>query len=66
MTRITVILHDDEREALQVLSKIERRHIREQAAVLIRCELERRGMLVETDVSTNPQNNEVQDAKNPG
>jgi len=46
MTRLTVTLLDDEKKALQILSQEERRHIRDQAAVLIRCELERRGLLV--------------------
>lgn len=52
MGRITVFLHEDEREALHLLAEFERRHPREQAAILIRYELERRGMLLETAVAS--------------
>lgn len=62
MTRMIVILHEDEHRALHILAKTERRHPREQAAVLIRCELERRGMFAEMAVATEPQIEERQDA----
>jgi hypothetical protein len=47
MSRITVNLHTDEQKALQSLAQVERRHPRQQAAILIRRELERRGLLPE-------------------
>lgn len=43
--RITVTLAADEREALRALAFQERRDTRQQAALLIRHELERRGLL---------------------
>ena len=43
--RITVTLAADEREALRALALQERRDTRQQAALLIRRELERRGLL---------------------
>mgnify|MGYP001249560021 CR=1 FL=1 len=43
--RITVTLAADEREALRALAFQERRDTRQQAALLIRRELERRGLL---------------------
>lgn len=46
MTRIMVTLRQDEREALRVLAERERRDPRDQAALLIRGELERRGLLL--------------------
>lgn len=58
MTRLTVTLLNDEKRALQILSQEERRHIREQAAVLIRCELERRGLLLETAVTSKQTDSE--------
>lgn len=58
MIRITVSLHDDEKRALEILSQKERRHPREQAAMLIRCELERRGMLSETAVKEEQHAND--------
>ncbi len=45
MARITVTLSDSERHALQVLSERELRNPRDQAALIIRAELERRGLL---------------------
>jgi hypothetical protein len=45
MARLTLTLFDDEQNALRALSQKERRHPREQAALLIRRELERRGLL---------------------
>ncbi len=46
MTRITVVLRDDERRALLVLSEQQRRPPREQAAWLIRKQLEALGVLI--------------------
>lgn len=46
-SRITITLDDAEAEALAVLAQRERRHPREQAAMMIRRELERRGLLAE-------------------
>jgi hypothetical protein len=39
---------DDEKEALRRLSEVERRPMRQQAALLVRRELERRGLLPDT------------------
>jgi len=45
MSLITVPLRDEEKRALIRLASQERRHPREQAAFLLRRELERRGLL---------------------
>jgi hypothetical protein len=45
MTRITVTLSQNERAALWELAQRERRDPRNQAALLLRRELERRGLL---------------------
>ena len=45
MNRLTVTLRQDEREALHVLSLRERRDMRDQAAILIRRQLEQAGLL---------------------
>jgi len=45
LRRITVTLAADERDALRLLAQQERRDARLQAAVIIRRELERRGLL---------------------
>ena len=45
MTRITVSLTEGEREALRALAFRERRDSRAQAALIIRAELEKRGLL---------------------
>jgi len=45
MARITITLYSDEQEALLALARRERRDPREQAALCIRRELERRGLL---------------------
>ena len=45
MTRVIVNLQVSERDALRTLAKRERRELRDQAAVIIRCELERAGLL---------------------
>lgn len=49
MTRITVVLRDDERRALLLLSEEQRRPPREQAAWLIRKQLEALGALTADD-----------------
>ena len=46
MTRITISLRDPEKMALRVLAETEFRDPRQQAALIIRQELERRGLLV--------------------
>ena len=45
MIRLGVMLQDDERQALLALAEKERRDPRQQAAVIIRRELERLGLL---------------------
>ncbi len=45
MTRITITLEPEEGTALQAVARREKRDPRKQAAVLIRLELERRGLL---------------------
>ena len=45
MPTVKILLDDREREALVVLSRRERRDPRAQAAVILRQELERRGLL---------------------
>lgn len=55
MNRITVNLQQDEREALVVLAEQERRDLRQQAAVILRQELERRGLLPLPDQHAQPQ-----------
>ncbi|MCB8950353.1 MAG: hypothetical protein H6653_20280 [Ardenticatenaceae bacterium] len=48
MRRLTINLLDEERQALYSLAKQERRDIRGQAALLIRQELQRLGLLLPT------------------
>ncbi len=50
-SRITITLDDAEEKALIALAQRERRQPRDQAAMMIRHELERRGLLVD-DVGT--------------
>jgi len=57
MTRITVTLCQDERKALITLANRERRDPRQQAALCIRRELERCGLLPASD--QQPQAEEV-------
>ena len=45
MTRISIDLQEDERKALITIANDEKRHPRQQAVVIIRRELERRGLL---------------------
>ncbi len=45
MIRISIDLQEDERQALIEVANREKRHPRQQAAMLIRRELERRGLL---------------------
>lgn len=54
MRRITVTLLEEERNALYDLALRERRNIREQGSLLIRQELERRGLLPEQDTAGQP------------
>ena len=57
MTQFSVRLFREEREALVALAQEERRDPRDQAALIIRQELERRGMLPQQG-----QGQEVRDA----
>jgi hypothetical protein len=59
MTRVTVTLLDEERDALHVLAQRERRDPRMQAALLIRRELERAGVLPIHDPRPADQSREV-------
>jgi hypothetical protein len=59
MTRITVTLKSSERDALHILAQQEYRDIRAQAALIIRQELERRGLLPIVDA--NPDSKLVQE-----
>lgn len=59
MRRMTVSLQQDERDALIVLAEHERRDPRAQAAMLIRRELERRGLLPPVDRQAEAQVQEV-------
>jgi len=52
MKRTTVMLHTEEHEALLLLAEQERRDPRSQAAVLIRRELERSGLLSPANAPT--------------
>jgi len=58
MRRITVSLLDHEREALYRLAVQERRNIREQGALLIRQELERRGLLPDDTAVTGARHDQ--------
>jgi hypothetical protein len=53
---ITINLLPSERNALKVLARQERREMRAQAAMLIRNELTRRGLLYTTDARANAPN----------
>lgn len=59
LRRITVTLAADERDALRSLAFQERRDARQQAALIIRRELERRGLLPHGDAA---EKQEVQHA----
>ena len=52
-TLITVTLSSDEIEALRKLAELEFRDTRSQAALIIRQELERRGLLQKRDIKTD-------------
>lgn len=55
MTRITITLNEQEKSALRALSEIEFRDPRQQAALIIRQELERRGLLdIESQADSAP------------
>lgn len=53
MTFLRVHLREDERQALLKLAQAERRDLAPQAAVIIRRELERTGLLAPTEQSTS-------------
>jgi hypothetical protein len=55
MARITVSLPSDVSDALWMLAERECRHPRDQAALLIRLELERRGLLPADAPAAQPQ-----------
>ena len=55
MVRITVNLYPNEREALIALARQERRDPRQQAALCIRRDLERHGLLPADDRQVEPQ-----------
>lgn len=55
MRILRIALREDERNALDQLSMIERRDPRAQAALLIREALERRGLLASNAVATQPR-----------
>jgi|CXWK01.1.fsa_nt_gi hypothetical protein len=54
MLRMLITLDDAERRALYRCAKRERREIRQQAAVMIRNELERRGLLLVAEAADDP------------
>lgn len=62
MIRISIDLQEDERDALVAVAANERRHPRQQAAMLIRRELERRGLLPTGDDATESESQEAQHA----
>jgi hypothetical protein len=47
MTKLTIELRPSERKALREIAYLERRDLHDQAAHLVRCELARRGLLVD-------------------
>ena len=53
--RITIALEQCERAALMKLAQAELREPRDQARYIIRCELERRGLLPPTDEALTPE-----------
>lgn len=61
MRRMTVTLHQDEHEALITLAEQERRDPRDQAAILIRSELKRRGRLPVDEQQGEAQAEEAND-----
>ncbi len=56
MTRITIQLEPSERCALDGLAQRELRDVRCQAALIIRCELQRRGLLPIDDANESEVN----------
>ncbi len=56
MARVMIRLETDEREALLILSQREKRDPRQQAALLIRFELERMGLLPVVNASPTERN----------
>lgn len=57
--RITLTLHEDERNALIAVSKTDRRHPRQQAAILLRESLMLRGLLQEERQTAVPSQTAV-------
>ena len=57
MTRLLIYLSDEEKSALQTVAQDEMRGLREQTRLIVRRELERRGLLQPTPVqpAENPQ-----------
>ena len=53
MAQITIILKSTEKDALQILAEQEFRDTRAQAALIIRQELERRGLLATQEAVQN-------------
>jgi len=62
LTRIPIMLDERDIHALSRLAKHEYRDIRQQAAILIRQELERRGLLAATNQPAQDETAEVQNA----
>lgn len=54
MTRITIILNDEEKKALRALADGELRDPRDQVVFIIRTELKRLGMIEITNSMSNP------------
>lgn len=52
MAQVTVKLHEDEKKALVRLAELERREPQQQASLLIRDELVRRGLLTLPDLKS--------------
>lgn len=58
-SRMTIVLSDQEREALRAISQRELRPMRDQARFLLRSELERRGLLQEREGTDREHGGEV-------
>jgi len=54
-SRLTVTLSDQERKALRVVAELEMRTLNDQARYILRCELERRRLLLPIDQSGQQQ-----------
>jgi hypothetical protein len=62
MSRITIVFDPDERAALDELAHREYRDVRQQALLIIRRELERRGLLADDNGAAESQPEKVQHA----